>query len=157
VYCGNAVGALGTVALVWMGGVDRFGVGSIGQTALSIGSAKADLDVWRAIALGIMCNALVCMGVWLAMGGRTVVDKVVAVVLPVSAFVAIGFEHSIANWFFLPYAVALDGFSDSSLITGSLTNLAAVTLGNIIGGSLLVASVYWLAYLRKGAQPTPAG
>jgi formate/nitrite transporter len=156
VYAGNVAGALGTVALVWAGDVDRFSGGAVGQTAMAIGNAKASLGVWQALALGIMCNALVCMGVWLAMGGRTVTDRILAVVFPISAFVAIGFEHSIANWFFLPYAIALNGSNAPSLVSGALTNLAAVTLGNIIGGSLLVAGVYWLAYLRKGAQPTPA-
>jgi len=155
-YIGNVIGALGTVTVVWAGGVDRFSGGTVGQTAMAIGAAKSDLSVGRAVALGIMCNALVCMGVWLAMGGRTVVDRFVAVILPIAAFITIGFEHSIANWFFLPYAVALDGLKDGSLITGSLVNLAAVTVGNVIGGTLLVAAVYWLAYLRKGAQTTPA-
>ena len=86
------------------------------------------------------------------MGGRSVTDKVVAVVLPIAAFVTIGFEHSIANMFFLPYAVVLDGFNDTGLITGGLMNIGAVTIGNILGGTLLVAAVYWTAYLRKSAS-----
>ncbi len=82
------------------------------------------------------------------MAGKTVTDKVLAIIFPITAFVAIGFEHSIANMFFLPYGIVLDDFARGSLITDSLTNLGAVTIGNIIGGSLLVAGVYWLAYLR---------
>ncbi len=157
VYAGNVIGALGTVMLVWVGHVDRFGQGAVGDTALGIGLAKSDLSVVRALALGVLCNALVCMAVWLAMGGRSVADRAVATVFPIAAFVAIGFEHSIANWFFLPYAIALDGFADGRLIAGAATNLAVVTVGNIIGGSLLVAGVYWVAYLRRGANPISPG
>ncbi len=148
VYIGNAVGALGTVALVWAGNVDEFGGGEVGERALAIAESKAGLEIPEAIALGIMCNALVCLAVWLAMAGKTVTDKVLAIIFPITAFVAIGFEHSIANMFFLPYGIVLDDFARGSLITDSLTNLGAVTIGNIIGGSLLVAGVYWLAYLR---------
>jgi formate/nitrite transporter len=155
-YAGNVLGALGTVVIIWTAGVDELGGGGIGQTARAIGQAKADLGVVRAFALGIMCNALVCMAVWLAMGGRSVADRAIGIVFPIAAFVAIGFEHSIANWFFLPYALVLDGNGEGGLILGALTNLAAVTAGNIVGGTLLVAGVYWLAYLRRGARPAPA-
>ena len=89
------------------------------------------------------------MAVWLALGGRSVSDRIVAIVFPITAFVAIGFEHSIANWFLLPLGLALD---QSGLVTiaGAVQNLVVVTLGNIAGGTLLVAGVYWLAYLRGG-------
>lgn len=147
-YVGNVIGSLGTVALVLLAGVDEFGGGAVGETAASIGQHKAGLGVLQAFALGVLCNALVCVAVWLAMGGRTVTDKILAVIFPITAFVAMGFEHSIANWFFLPYAMALDGFSDGDLVSGSAVNLVMVTLGNIIGGSVLVAGVYWVAYLR---------
>jgi formate/nitrite transporter FocA (FNT family) len=146
---GNAVGSVATVALVVVAGVDRFGGGGVGQTALAIGSAKAGLDPLRAFALGILCNALVCLAVWLTLGGRTVADKILAIIFPIAAFVAMGFEHSVANWFFLPYAIALDGFATDWLIVRSAMNLLFVTLGNIAGGTLLVAGVYWLAYLRQ--------
>ena len=149
VYVGNAVGAIGTVALVWAGNVDQFAGGQVGDKALAIAETKAALDIPEAIALGILCNALVCLAVWLTMAGRTVTDKILAILFPITAFVAIGFEHSVANMFFLPYGWVLDGFQNSALITGSLRNLAAVTLGNIIGGTLLVAGIYWLAYLRR--------
>jgi formate/nitrite transporter FocA (FNT family) len=86
------------------------------------------------------------------MGGRSVADKVLAIVFPITAFVTMGFEHSIANLFFLPYALALAGFGDAQLLVGSVRNLLAVTVGNILGGSVLVAGVYWLAYLRPGAE-----
>ena len=122
--------------------------GAVEQTALGIGHHKAGLGVVQAFALDILCNGLVCLAVWLAMGGRTVADKILALVFPIMAFVTLGFEHSIANLFFLPYAIMLDGFEDVDLMLGAVWNLAAVTAGNIVGGTLLVAGVYWLAYLR---------
>jgi formate/nitrite transporter len=149
VYLGNAVGALGTVGLVWAADIDGLAHGEVGATALGIATSKAQLGVVQAFALGILCNALVCLAVWLAFAGRSVADKVVAIVFPITAFVTIGSEHSIANMFFLPYGIVLDGFDDSSLISGAATNLVAVTAGNIIGGSLLVAGIYWMAYLRS--------
>ncbi len=105
----------------------------------------------KALALGVLCNGLVCLAVWLAMGGRSVTDKVLAIVFPITAFVTMGFEHSIANLFFLPYALALGGFEDAQLLAGSVRNLLVVTGGNILGGTVLVAGVYWLASLRPGA------
>ncbi len=152
VYLGNAVGAVGTVVLVWVGNVHQFAGGQVGDKALAIAESKAALEIPEAIALGVLCNALVCLAVWLTMAGRTVTDKILAIVFPITAFVAIGFEHSVANMFFLPYGLLLDGFESSSLITGSLTNMAAVTIGNIIGGTLLVAGVYWIAYLRRDPE-----
>ncbi|MBW2243606.1 MAG: formate/nitrite transporter family protein [Deltaproteobacteria bacterium] len=151
VYLGNVLGALATVALVVLAGSDAMGDGAVRDTALAIGRAKAALEPVRAVALGIGCNALVCLAVWLAIGGRSVTDKVLAIVFPITAFVAVGFEHCIANWFFLPWAIALGA---EELIPGAARNLLWVTFGNIIGGTLLVAGVYWLAYLRPGLHPT---
>lgn len=148
VYLGNVIGAIGTVALVTVAQVDALGGGSVGETALAIGLAKSGLGLLQAIALGILCNALVCLAVWLAIGGRSVTDKVIGVVFPVTAFVTVGFEHSIANWFFLPYAYALGAGDTAGFVEGSIWNLVAVTGGNVLGGTLLVAGVYWLAYLR---------
>lgn len=150
VYLGNAVGALGTVGLVWASNVDEFAGGQVGEKALAIAEGKAALEVPEAIALGILCNSLVCLAVWLTMAGRTVTDKILAVIFPITAFVAIGLEHSVANMFFLPYGIVLDGFDRTDLIVDSLVNLGAVTVGNIIGGTMLVAGIYWLAYLRRG-------
>ncbi|MDA0769433.1 MAG: formate transporter FocA [SAR202 cluster bacterium Casp-Chloro-G4] len=149
VYVGNVAGCIGTVVLVLAAGVDGFGGGAVGETAKAIGESKAMLDPLQAFALGVLCNALVCLAVWLTLGGRTVTDKILAIIFPITAFVTIGFEHSIANWFFLPYAIALDGFQSGYLVTGAVVNLVAVTLGNVLGGTLLVAGVYWLAYLRN--------
>src|SRR5262249_17298633 len=106
------------------------------------------LGFTEAVALGVLCNALVCLAVWLAMGGRTVTDKVLAIVLPITAFVTIGLEHSIANMFFLPYALVLHGFGDVPVMMGILRNLVAAPGGILVGGSALVAGVYWCGYLR---------
>ena len=149
-YLGNVVGCLGTVLLVVWAASAALGGGTVGETALQIARTKADLPLREAFVRGILCNTLVCLAVWLAMGGHSVTDKFLAILLPISAFVAIGFEHSIANWFFLPFGLALDGQGSVSM-SGVARNLAAVTAGNILGGTLLVAGVYWLAYLRNGS------
>jgi formate/nitrite transporter len=145
VYLGNVLGCLGTVLLVVWADIAGMGGGSVGETAVQIAQSKAELSLLEAFSRGILSNVLVCLAVWLAMGGRSVCDKIVAILLPISAFVTIGFEHSIANWFFLPYGLALDG---EVSLGGVGRNLVAVSLGNIVGGTLLVAWVYWLAYLR---------
>lgn len=151
-YLGNVIGCLGTVLLVVWADIASLGGGAVGETALQIARTKSELSLGEAFARGILCNALVCLAVWLAMGGRSVTDKLLAVLFPISAFVTIGFEHSIANWFFLPFGLALDGQGAVSII-GAGRNLAAVSAGNIIGGTLLVAGVYWLAYLRGEQRP----
>ena len=141
VYLGNALGALGTVGFVFLGRVHELGDGAVGATAVAIGHHKAALGFTEAIALGVLCNALVCLAVWLAMGGRTVTDKVLAIVFPITAFVAMGLENSIANMFFLPYALVLEGLGDAQFLAGALHNLVSVTLGNLLGGTVLVAGV----------------
>ena len=147
VYVGNVIGCLGTVVFVVWGAVASLGAGAVGETAVQIAVTKAHLSLGEAFARGVMCNALVCLAVWLTMGGRTVADKILAILFPITAFVAIGFEHSIANWFFLPFGLALDqhGVVPAAGVVG---NLVATTAGNIVGGTLLVAGVYWIAYLR---------
>ena len=136
--------------LVWLGEVDALGGGAVGETALAIGHVKAGYGVLRCLALGVLCNALVCLAVWLAIGGRSVTDKVLGILFPITAFVTVGFEHSIANWFFLPYAHLLGAGETAGYVPGALRNLLAVSVGNVVGGTLLVAGVYWLAYLRPG-------
>ncbi|MDA7088152.1 formate/nitrite transporter family protein [Pseudomonas sp. SA3-5] len=147
VYLGNVVGGLGMVLLVCWADVASLDGGGLGETALRIAHAKTELGLGEAFARGILCNALVCLGVWLAMGGHSVTDKILGIIFPISAFVALGFEHSIANWFFLPYGLVLDG-QGLVPVEAALRNLLAVTAGNIVGGTLLVAGVYWLAYRR---------
>lgn len=154
-YGGNVAGCLLTAAFVRLSGVvslDR--APEVATTLLGISSRKADLSPVEGFFRGLLCNALVCLAVWLCMGGRSVTDKVLAVIFPVAAFVAIGFEHSIANWFILPLA-ALVGGSGSVPAGGAAANLVFVTLGNIAGGTLLVAAVYWQAYSRGGGRSGP--
>ena len=146
-YLGNVIGCLATVMLVVWANIGNLSGGAVGEMALQIASAKANLSLIEAFSRGILCNALVCLAVWLAMGGHSVTDKILGMLLPISAFVAIGFEHSIANWFFLPYGLVLDAQNAVSIV-GVGKNLAVVSAGNIVGGTLLVAGVYWLAYMR---------
>jgi formate/nitrite transporter len=150
-YLGNVIGCLGTVLFVAWANIASLGDGAVGETAIQIASAKAGLSLGEAFARGLLCNALVCLAVWLAMGGRSVADKILAILFPITAFVTIGFEHSIANWFFLPLGLALDKQGAVSVM-GVARNLAAVSAGNIVGGTLLVAGVYWVAYLRGGRR-----
>ena len=147
VYLGNVIGCLGTVLFVAWADIGSLGGGAVGETAIQIARAKGGLSLGEAFARGLLCNALVCLAVWLAMGGRSVAYKILAILFPITAFVAIGFEHSIANWFFLPFDLALDKQGAVSVV-GVVRNLVAVSAGNIVGGTLLVAGVYWVAYLR---------
>lgn len=151
-FVGNALGAFGTVALVWLGGVHDLGDGAVGATALATGAHKAGLTPVAAIALGTLCNALVCLAVWLTQAARSVTDKVLAIVFPITAFVAVGAEHAIANLFLLPWAWLLGG-TDAAFALAALGNVAAVTLGNVVGGTVLVAGVYWSVYLRGAPAP----
>lgn len=146
-YVGNVVGCLGTVLFVVWSDVASSGGTAVGETAVHIARSKADLSLSEAFTRGILCNVLVCLAIWLATGARSVTDKILAVLFPIAAFVAIGFEHSIANWFFLPFGLALDGQGAVSIF-GVARNIVMVSAGNIVGGTLLVAGAYWLAYLR---------
>ena len=165
VYAGNFVGAFGTAVLVWLGKQYTFGGGVVGTTALTVAESKVSLGFGQAIALGVLCNALVCLAVWLTYGAHTTTDKVLAIVPPIAAFVATGFEHSVANMYFVPVALliqrdhawmaATSGVPDTSGLTwGSflVDNLLPVTIGNVIGGGLLVGAVYWFVYLRRSAR-----
>jgi formate transporter len=160
VYVGNFVGSLGTAVLVFYSKQYTAGGGSVGEAALKIAVGKVDLGFVQAVALGILCNGLVCLAVWLTYSAHSVTDKILAIIFPVTAFVAAGFEHSIANMYYVPYALLIKAFDPafvvahkidlSSLTWGSffIKNLIPVTLGNIIGGSILVAIMYWFIYLR---------
>jgi formate/nitrite transporter FocA (FNT family) len=116
---------------------------------VQIARSKIALDPVSALVRGILCNVLVCLAVWLCMGARSVTDKILAIVFPITAFVACGLEHSVANMFFLPLGIALAAGGAAPLsVAGALSNLVLVTIGNILGGTLLVALVYWFVYLR---------
>ena len=150
VYLGNLVGAVGTAALVWLAGIQSMGDGAVGETMVQIARSKIALDPVSAVARGVLCNVLVCLAVWLCMGARSVTDKILAILFPISAFVACGFEHSVANMYFLPIGVALAAGTSMPLsAVDALSNLALVTIGNIFGGTVLVALVYWTVYLRN--------
>lgn len=163
VYVGNFVGALGTALLVFLSGQYLFGDGSVAQVALAIAQAKVSLPFARALFLGVLCNVLVCLAVWLSLGARGTGDKVLAVIFPVAAFVAAGFEHSVANMYLIPLGLMIAEWGPAGLFSrlginphdlASLTwpgffwSLVPVTLGNIIGGGFLVGGVYWFVYLR---------
>jgi formate transporter len=150
VYLGNLVGAVGTAVLVWLAGVHTLSDGAVGETMVQIARSKIALDPVSALARGVLCNVLVCLALWLCMGARSVTDKILATVFPITAFVACGFEHSVANMYFLPIGVALAAGTSAPLsVAGALSNLALVTIGNVIGGTVLVALVYWSVYLRN--------
>lgn len=160
VYIANALGALITVYLVFVSGFLDNAHHAVGATALKIGLAKASLSTTEAFVRGIFCNALVCLASWMVYASRTVTDKVFAVIFPISAFVAMGFEHCIANMFMIPIAmlakldpeiVAVSGLSSEALevlsMSGFAQNILPVTLGNILGGAVMVAMAYYMVYV----------
>jgi len=127
--------------------------GAVGETMVQIARSKIALDPVSALARGVLCNVLVCLAVWLCMGARSVTDKILATVFPITAFVACGFEHSVANMYFLPIGIVLAAGGPAPLsVPGALSNLALVTVGNILGGTLLVALIYWFVYLREEGE-----
>ncbi|MGE3146439.1 MAG: formate transporter FocA [Pseudorhodoplanes sp.] len=164
-FAGNFVGAFATAVLIFVSAQYTFGGGSVGLNALVIANGKTSLALVPAFTLGILCNALVCLAVWMCYGARTTIDRVVTVIPPISGFVAAGFEHSIANIYFIPIALFIKAGAPGSFWTAigrtpadfaSLTwdnfvfaNLIPVTAGNIVGGSVMVAAVYWFVYLRR--------
>lgn len=157
VCTGNFVGAAGLALLVWWSRHAELNGGAIGEAYVRIATAKSALPFGTAFFRGVLCNVLVCMAVWMAIAGRSVTDKAMAIVLPISAFVAAGFEHSIANMYFIPLAMLLQGVDGvgaagpALTLAGFASNLAAVILGNLVGGSVLVALVYHVIY-RRGAR-----
>jgi len=154
VFATNAIGAMGMAALAVLSGYCDMNDGAVARAAVRIAAAKASLPFWTAFFAGVLCNVLVCLAIWLAMAGHTVVDKVVGIMLPVAAFVGAGFEHSVANMYFLPLGIYLRDTVDTSGIPGVANlgwgayvhNLVPVTLGNIVGGSGFVALVYFVIY-----------
>jgi formate/nitrite transporter len=167
VYIGNFVGAIATAYVVFLTEQHAFGGASVGLAVLRIGDVKCSFDFVQAVALGVMCNALVCMAVWMTYSARTTTDKILVIILPIACFVAAGFEHSIANMYFIPLALfvkTLDptvyakivadlnngaDFAHLSWNNFFVANLLPVTVGNIIGGVVMVGLIYWFVYLRK--------
>ncbi len=150
VYVANAIGAVGLAVLVYLSNHGAMNAGNVGAAYIRIAEAKAALPFGEAFFKGVLCNLLVCLAVWLTLAGRSVMDKVIAIVPPVSLFVAAGFEHSVANMYFFPLGMLLQWASGSEVLAwaGVVHNLVAVTLGNVVGGSLLVAAVYFIIYRR---------
>ena len=139
--------------------------GAVAKTYLQIAAAKTSLDVGQAFFRGLLCNVLVCMAVWMAFAGRSIVDKFIAIVKPISAFVAAGFEHSIANMYFIPMGLFLKNETGVAQVAGlsreqlsgldlhsAVNNIVAATLGNIVGGAVLVGLVYWFVYLHPDRE-----
>jgi formate/nitrite transporter len=163
VYVGNFAGAIATAGLLYAGKQYEFGKGAVGETALTIAATKTGYGFVQAIALGMLCNALVCIAVWLCYSARSTADRILAVVPPITAFVALGFEHSVANMFFIPFALLVKG--DTSFVAAHkapdlsgvtwghflTANLLPVTIGNVIGGALMVGAIYWFVYLRNSS------
>ena len=165
VFIGNCIGAVATAALMFYTTQYTFGSGAVGLVALTTANSKAALEFVPAFMLGVMCNTLVCLAVWMCFSARTTVDRVVTIVPLITAFVAAGFEHSIANVYFIPMGLFIkagagDAFwnsigktaADFPALTWSnfvFGNLIPVTAGNIVGGSVLVGAVYWFVYLRR--------
>lgn len=166
VYVGNFIGAIATAFGFYLSHQWAFDSYKVGATALNIANTKTSLDFVSAFMLGVFCNALVCLAVWLCFSARTTSDKILAIIPPIAAFVAGGLEHSIANMYFIPIGLFLK--NEPAVLQAAnktaeqlpnltwesflLNNLVPVTLGNIVGGALLVAAVYWFVYTRNSAK-----
>ncbi|PWI31967.1 formate transporter FocA [Vibrio albus] len=164
VYLGNFIGAMLLVGIMLVSKQYMFDHGQVGINTMHIAQHKLHHDFWAAVALGIMCNVLVCIAVWMTFSGRSLTDKVIIMILPVAMFVSSGFEHCIANMFQIPMAIGIKTFAspefwqatgttaaefaDLNIATFVVHNLIPVTIGNIIGGGLFVGLGYWLIYLR---------
>lgn len=155
VWLGNLAGALVAVALVFLAATPDMNGGNVGATFVSVALGKVTPDWITLFFKGIMCNILVCLAVWIGFSARTVVDKVIGILLPIAAFVACGFEHCVANMFFLPMGLLckLTGYAAvdaSALDLGAIFyNISAATLGNIVGGAIFVGLAYWFVYHVK--------
>ncbi|QCR36559.1 formate transporter FocA [Nissabacter sp. SGAir0207] len=166
VYLGNLVGALFFVALMWYSGEYMVANGQWGLNVLQTADHKVHHTFIEAVCLGTLANLMVCLAVWMSYSGRTLTDKCLAMLLPVGMFVASGFEHSIANMFLIPFGIVIknfatpefwqavgaspEQFSHLTISNFIVDNLIPVTLGNIIGGGVLVGLTYWAIYLRGG-------
>ncbi len=155
VWLGNLVVGLGVVLLMYASNIQAMNGGEVGVALVDLAESKMSLSFGTAFAKGILCNVLVCLAVWITFAGRTIVDKVAGLILPITAFVACGFEHCVANMFFLPmgmllYANGIGTAAAEVMTFGNLAlNLCAATLGNLVGGAILVGLSYWFVYGRK--------
>ncbi|MEN9409276.1 MAG: hypothetical protein RL216_1250 [Pseudomonadota bacterium] len=154
VYAGNLIGAVATAVLVHLSGILAAGGGAVGETAVGIATAKLALDPGAAFFRAVLCNVLVCLAVWMCFAAQSVSGKVLVILFPVTAFVALGFEHSVANMYLLPVAMLHAGTGDMAAM---LVNLLVVTAGNVLGGGVFVALVYWVIYMRGQGGAGPGG
>ncbi|WJV55539.1 formate transporter FocA [Pectobacteriaceae bacterium CE90] len=168
VYVGNLIGALFFVALIWFSGEHMVANGSWGLNVMQTANHKLEHTFVQALCLGILANLMVCLAVWMSYSGRSLTDKMFAMILPVAMFVASGFEHSIANMFMIPMGIVVKNFASAEFwhaigmvptqfehltVSNFITNnLIPVTIGNIIGGGLMVGLTYWVIYLRGGEK-----
>lgn len=176
VYIANFLGALTMVALVYLGGTWHSANGGWGAVVLNTSLTKVHHSFFEAFMLGILCNLLVCLAVWAAYSGRTTTDKILAVTMPIALFVASGFEHSVANMFMLPLGLLIKdtaspefwsgagleqaNFADLTWASFFVDNLIPVTLGNVVGGGLMIGVLYWTIFHRidgPARQPMPSG
>ena len=151
VLFGNLVGSVLAAGLVLAAGVASANGGAVGKAAITVAEGKAALDWGVAFARAVLCNMLVCLAVWVGHAATSVTDKFFSALLPVMAFMAAGFEHCVANMFFLPFALMLQATgtcAGSVDIAGVVSNLTAATLGNLVGGVVLVGVSYWFVYGR---------
>ncbi|MFB9730902.1 formate transporter FocA [Ornithinimicrobium kibberense] len=162
VFVGNFVGALTVVALIFYGKVWEQASGGWAAVVLEVSLKKVHHDFLTAFVLGVLCNLMVCLAIWAAYSGRTTVDKVVAVTMPIALFVATGFEHSVANMFMVPLGILIRSSAGADLWATSgldqaayadltwtsflVDNLLPVTLGNIVGGGLMIGVLYWTIF-----------
>lgn len=169
VFSGNFLGALSLALWIYLSRQWSANNHLVGAKALLIANAKVGLPFLAAFTRGVLCNALVCLAVWLCMAGRSATDKILSILFPITAFVALGFEHSIANMYFIPMGLLLKNestvleavtpltgkagdFTNLTIQTFLVNNLLPVTLGNIVGGGILVGLVYWFVYLRTKTE-----
>ena len=163
VYIANFIGSILIALLFVFSGLWRLSDGALGEAAVRIAYGKVNLPFIQALLRGIGCNWLVCLAVWMALAARQTVGKIFAIFFPIMGFVALGFEHSVANMYFIPTGILLKAFggiaAPAGVAAGSLNwlaflwkNLLPVTIGNIIGGAVFVGMSYWSAYLRPSGQ-----
>jgi formate transporter len=161
VCAGNLLGAMGLALLVFLSGHSEMNGGAVAAETLKLAAAKLSMPWMTAFFKGVLCNVLVCMAVWMAQAGRSVMDKAVVIVFPISAFVAAGFEHSIANMYIVPLAMLLQTFGPAVADVPPLSwgdffaQLGVVIVGNVVGGSVLVGLVYHVIYRRGAVKVQP--
>jgi len=166
VYLGNFIGSVFIAYMMVESGLFNSGANVLGGVTIKIASYKVGLSFTSAFFLGIMCNWLVCLAVWMAYGAKDMVGKVFAIFFPIWLFITSGFEHSIANMYYIPAGilakanpawVAASGVTPEKLAllnwkTFAINNLVPVTLGNIVGGGIFVAAIYWFVYIKNVAK-----